>query len=304
MSDLRPRALRDLEAVARLVGRPPTAREYNERGDYTSVLLAHECGSYEDALEAAGLPPADCPATPDENDLSLAELNRQLDYGESTETLLRDLRRVAERVGHPPTVQEYDANGRFPPGSYCNRFASWFGALATAGFTPENRPAIEEPDLPDNPTPEGGNQVADGTLLADIRRVAEDLGHPPKSQEYASLGKHAQSTPTHRFGSWAGAIERAGLDPFNRPGGKDLPDGIELSHRPFIEDIQRVTDELGHSPTTVEYETHGVFPRSTVCSQFGSWDDALSSAGVAGDDASEPDGEPAAQPAATPVPQP
>jgi hypothetical protein len=301
MPDLRARALTDLEAVAAQFDHPPTAREYNEEGDYTSALLTLECGSWEEALEAAGLSPEACPASPDANDLSLRAVNRQLDYAASEEDLKADLRRVAEAVGHPPTTTEYAEQGEYPVGPYCKRYNGWWGALIVADLKPTERPPIDAPDLPDDPTPEGGNHVADAELLADIQRVADEMGHPPTGKEYDHHGQHALSTPGNRFGSWPEALERAGLDPFDRPNARQFPyDDASLER--LAEDIKKVADEMGRVPLAQEYAEQGEHSQSTLRTHFGSWEKALLTAGLDPDDRPDPDAtsadppEPAAQP--------
>jgi len=54
-------------------------------------------------------------------------------------------------------------------------------------------------------------------LLSDLRRVAGKLGHPPTRTKYGNtvedgLGSYSASVYTRRFGSWAEALESAGLD--------------------------------------------------------------------------------------------
>jgi hypothetical protein len=50
-------------------------------------------------------------------------------------------------------------------------------------------------------------------LLADLRRVAEELGHPPTTTDYQEHGDHGLTTVKNRFdGGWAEILAKAGLD--------------------------------------------------------------------------------------------
>jgi len=46
-------------------------------------------------------------------------------------------------------------------------------------------------------------------LLAELHRVADELGEPPTFQEMSGVGSYASRTYAHRFGSWSAALEAA-----------------------------------------------------------------------------------------------
>jgi hypothetical protein len=66
-------------------------------------------------------------------------------------------------------------------------------------------------------------RIADDDLLADLRRVADDLGRAPKTAEYDERGAYAYRTVRDRFGTWADALREAGLDPESRDANRGLP---------------------------------------------------------------------------------
>lgn len=115
--------------------------------------------------------------------------------------LLADLRRVADELGRPPTISEYDANGAYSSRTLHNRFGAWEDALITAGLD------IDAYD----PSP-GPDPIPDDELLDELRSVAEELGHPPTSNEFAAKGNRASALYFKQFGSWEGALDAAGLD--------------------------------------------------------------------------------------------
>lgn len=55
------------------------------------------------------------------------------------ETLLEELRRVAEELGEPPTVAQMDKYGEYSVATYRNHFGRWNLALREAGFEPRER---------------------------------------------------------------------------------------------------------------------------------------------------------------------
>jgi hypothetical protein len=63
-------------------------------------------------------------------------------------------------------------------------------------------------------------------LLADLRRVAEELGHPPTTTDYQEHGDHGLTTLKARFdGGWAEILDEAGLD---EPPTRYARGGIEM----------------------------------------------------------------------------
>ena len=52
----------------------------------------------------------------------------------------------------------------------------------------------------------------DETLIADLKRVANDLGTSPTIDEYNERGTYHATTITRRFGNWFKALEIAGLE--------------------------------------------------------------------------------------------
>lgn len=58
--------------------------------------------------------------------------------------------------------------------------------------------------------------VTKDEALEDVRRVADELGRPPKKDEYTALGKYHGDTPSRRCNGWIDALRQAGLDPSER----------------------------------------------------------------------------------------
>lgn len=57
----------------------------------------------------------------------------------------------------------------------------------------------------------GRDRIATDRLLADLRLVADDLGHVPSTYEYNEHGRFAAPTFYRRFGSWEEALDEADI---------------------------------------------------------------------------------------------
>lgn len=59
-------------------------------------------------------------------------------------------------------------------------------------------------------------------LLDDLRRVAEEVGHPPTRIEYDDSGEYSYQTLINRFGDahpiggWTAVLREAGMNPGDR----------------------------------------------------------------------------------------
>ena len=76
------------------------------------------------------------------------------------------------------------------------RFGSWTEALRAAGFEPNQTKNIPR-----------------ARLLAEIRRLAEDLDRSVSIKDMREHGKYTGPTYQRRFGSWNDAILAAGVMP-------------------------------------------------------------------------------------------
>ena len=120
--------------------------------------------------------------------------------------------------------------------------------------------------------------VSDEELLKDIRRVATGIEKTTLTQdEYRKNGGDFHpSTYAKRFGGWIQALQKCGLSP-NRS--QTLPLGVDSNE--LIGDLQNVARNIGNSTfTTSEYLQNGKYSKSLYLRRFGSWNNALVSAGL------------------------
>lgn len=96
-----------------------------------------------------------------------------------------DIRRLARELGHFPSCVDYTERGRFSYDAVrrlCG--GSWRAAIEGAGLRYEYHGHI--PTIPDS------------ELRKDMRRVAAELGHPPKIREYEQHGNFSVDTVCRR----------------------------------------------------------------------------------------------------------
>jgi len=173
---------------------------------------------------------------------------------EIKQEMLAEVQRLAAELGKTPSQREMNEQGRFSVKAYQNRFGTW-------------NKALNETDLSLNKEA----NVSDADLLAELRRLSDEIGETPTSRDMAEKGKYAPSTYTTAFGSWNNAVREAGLDTTRL---REVPES-EL-----LDELESLADQLGQSPTFREMEKQGRFGARTYSSAFGSWNNALREANL------------------------
>jgi len=170
-----------------------------------------------------------------------------------TDELLIDLQRVGDTIEGTPKISDYRKEGEYSPKTLRNRFGSWNDALKKAGYQPNVRWKVNKQDL-----------------LANLKEIAEELGKPPTTTEYNSRGNFNTQTFKNKFGSWNEALREAGYDPNLRK---------DITRKELIDDLQRVGNSVGDTPTISDYSETGKYSPKTLRNRFGSWNEALQEAG-------------------------
>ena len=133
----------------------------------------------------------------------------------------------------------------------------------------------------------GRPRIPPAHIAWDIRSVACELGHPPKSREYVEHGVHAIHTARDRFGSYPEAVEAAGL---GQPPPPDRPEHPrQISDDELIEDLYVTTAALGRPPSKRDIMRLGEYSATTYYRRIAeSWSDVLETAGLDDYDPKDP----------------
>jgi hypothetical protein len=107
-------------------------------------------------------------------------------------------------------------------------------------------------------------------LLKEIQSVANDLGRTPMPEELDDQGEYEIEAYRHEFGSWYGAISKAG---FEKPQQRRIPE------EELLAELRRLGSELDKVPSEQDMTAEGGYGTSTYRKRFGSCSSALEEAG-------------------------
>ena len=173
---------------------------------------------------------------------------------EIKQEMLAELQRLAAELDKTPSQRKMNEQGRFSVKAYQNKFGTWNKSLSKADLS-LNKEA----------------NVSDADLLAELSRLSNEIDGTPTSRDMAERGKYAPATYSTAFGTWNDAVREADLDPTKL---RDIPNS-EL-----LDELERLTNQLGQPPTVHQMEKHGRFGAKTYSTAFGSWNEALSAANL------------------------
>lgn len=172
----------------------------------------------------------------------------------SDDELLSEIRRLNGKFGKV-TAKIMREHGEWSPSVYQRRFSSWTKSLEAAGVNSDNKTKYSEEEL-----------------LKELRRLDRDLGRAPHADEMTELSNFGKNTYTYRFGSWRNALAAAGLEP-------DVG-GNRVSDEELLNEIHRLADIVGGTPSAKEMDELGEYGTTTYDSRFGGWTAAVVAAGL------------------------
>lgn len=234
--------LEELQKLGEQLGKTPTAADMNERGSYSASACQNHFGTWNNALEAAGYVPKH-------------EREDSPDRGE----LLTELSELAERLGRSPLMEDMDAQGEYSAKLYSTRFESWNEALREAGLETNVDVGLSSEEL-----------------ISDLKEFTANLGKTPTRREMNQMGPHSPRPYSDRYGSWNESLREAGLDPNHAAHRRDSP----ISEEELLDELERLTEVLGHPPTGPEMQSVGKFSSSIYQRKFETWNEALRTAGL------------------------
>ena len=189
--------------------------------------------------------------------------------GVSKNRIIIDIRRIARVLNHSPSSVEYKRLGRYNVRTVQRKFnISWREIIDSSGlqYTPRTSNRIP-------PTDE---------LTRDLIRVARKLDHPPTRSEYQAHGKFDSETVRRRSGkrNWEDAV--ASLTDFNPEQIKQQQQkgGCYYSTQEWLNRLWKLSEELGHAPTTREANEGGINAYQLCQRVGGKWVDVLKAARI------------------------
>ncbi len=131
------------------------------------------------------------------------------------ELIVEELRRIADVI-HARSVSrsQFEAHATISSAAVEQAFGSWNEAVRAAGLIPlpqGGTPKDERWRLQrlSNPTTGGVGRIPDDDLLADLLRLAKELGRRPSGNQVAAKGRFNPSVYQRRWGSISAAYEAA-----------------------------------------------------------------------------------------------
>lgn len=107
-------------------------------------------------------------------------------------------------------------------------------------------------------------------VIAELRRVAELLQTSSLTKQQLSQNSHmSMTTVRYTYGTWKEALEAAGLIPIVQ--GEHLRGRQPtVSEETYLQEIIRLTQELGHQPTEAQLNAHGHYSITPYRRRWGS----------------------------------
>lgn len=232
----------------------------------------------------------------------------------TNEELIEELQRLDEEVDGRPTGSDMDIFGEYSSGPYYDRWNSWSEALEEAGLSTERGiskerliEALQKLDEEMDRTPrttdmdelgeysyatyrkfwdtwaevledsgiDAERGVSREELIRNLQKINEEVDGVPRTSDVEDFGEYSYDMYSSRWETWNEILVEGGIEP-------DLDEkvGEWISREDLIDEMQRLTDELGHPPTSTEMDDLGEYSYSVYYNRWGSWAEAKEAAGV------------------------
>lgn len=207
----------ELQHLATELDASPTPNDMQTFGEYPPAEYVHLFGSWTAALTTADIPTHHEAITQPPAHSGRVRVERfppWLPTPISEEELLEGLREFATTIGAIPTAVDMQKFGRFAVKDYIQQFGSWENALDQAELTrpARSRETVEPGRLAFTPIAQQARaDHSDRELLAELRRLAAEIGMTPTPTDMEKFGAFAPQQYLDQFGDWETALTAASL---------------------------------------------------------------------------------------------
>ncbi|QLH84808.1 homing endonuclease associated repeat-containing protein [Halosimplex pelagicum] len=217
----------------------PYPSDLTDQGAYALQDFQDQFGSWDEALEAAGI--------------------NKRNY------LLTELDRVTTELGEKPTQSEMNRLGEYSSSMYARFFGSWSSAKEQLDdWCPENHTQNEK-------SAPNSSSVDKEVLIGEIQRFSEALDETPTKELVASHGDYSIAAYISVFDSWENALQEAGVSSRSASDHETR----KYSNVEILDAIKETAHAVGNNPTTTEVNHHTDLSAGLASLRFGSWDAAV-----------------------------
>jgi len=124
----------------------------------------------------------------------------------------------------------------------------------------------------------GRTPIPKTELLDDLQRVSEVVDGHVTISAYREHGEYTEAPFYDRFGDWESALEAADIDVETDLIERGSHGYANVSKGEFLDDVKRVAESMGKTPTIREYQNNGEYSRFLVRGRFGTWNECLKAA--------------------------
>lgn len=267
--------LDDLVRLADELGRTPKPSDIDDDGKFSSSVYYKRFDGIREARRKAGLKENidrtervefTCdrcgkvekrkPSVAEARDYCSYTCSNQATFGVEAAELLDALRTLADDLDRAPSAREFDEKTDHWHGVLGDKFGSYSDAVREIGYDPK-----------------APKDVSDDKLLEDLKDIHAETGRPPKQSDLQHSGSVSTPWPyVDRWGSWAGALEAAGIEPTTRQYKK-------IGRAELIQEYTRLADDLGRAPSYTEVGERAKFSTAAYDRAFGSFLNAKAECG-------------------------
>lgn len=191
--------------------------------------------------------------------------------------LIEELHRLDEDFDGEIGVSHVRKRSRYPVSAYLQEFGSWRETFKSAIQEESNQGPQDDSGVDSNSKNNGVTSDQEShtqteaeptqeDVITAIERVSAQLGKRPTTSEFSTHSSLDLNDAYRHFDSWGDALDAASLD--------------TLTRQDLLEELQRLSTELGFPPLSSHVDEHSQFSTYDYRQVFGSVNEAVNEAGL------------------------